>query len=653
MPVDLSRYLGLFVSEATDHLEALARDLVRLEREPTAEVVDSLFRHAHSVKGMSLSMGFEPIAALAHRVEDVVDAVRASPSVLDRPLVDLLLAAVDRMQSQVRAASAGAPPLADPQLLERLGVRLSQLRGSAVEAEPSEPPPPRPEAARRVEVRFQIAPTAQAPAVRAFLVQHRLSSLGTVENLQPPRELLRAGSVPDGRVVLELALHEDKDDDAVRALLAGIPELSSFEVGGEPSRRDDDEEEALFPGDGPSPTAAPEPPAKPIGHEPGRTVRVRAELLDHFLEMVGELLLATARIREVSRTVPEPSRPPLEEGVDRLHGLVKDLHDKVMGARMTPLSVVLDRLPRVARDVARRRGRDVELVLSGAETELDRAIVEELGDPLLHMLRNCIDHGIEDPDERLAAGKTAQGRVTIDVRRQRERVVVEMADDGRGMDGDALVKVAVARGLLTAEEASRLGPRDAFMLSCMPGVSTARDVSDISGRGVGMDAVKRAIENVGGTLEIDSERGKGTRFTLRLPLTVAVVKLLLVQVGDEVFGLPIAKVLGALEADEGQLWRRDGERVLAWGDGVLPVHALETLLELPASGSPPGPVRPYLVIEGESGRVALGVDRLLGQEEAVLKPLPRPLDRIFWLSGVTILGSGRPVFILDVPRLLV
>ncbi len=631
MPVDLSRYLALFVSEATDYLEAFSRELVHLEREPDAEVVDSLFRHAHSLKGMALSMGFEPIAALAHRVEDLVDAVRTQPSRIDRRLVDLLLAACDRMQSQVRATAAGAPPLPDPKLLEQLAEMLSGLREDAQVQVQGAPPAAVPV---RVEVRFRIAPSARAKAARAFLVQHRLAGLGTVERMEPALEALRSAEATVDEVRLELSLREGEDAESVRRLLAELPELDGFSVQ--------------------TPTGEPEPAApSPVGHEGGRMVRVRAELLDHFLEMVGELLLATAHIREVSRSVPENARPPLEEGVDRLHGLVKDLHEKVMTARMTPLSVVLDRLPRVARDVARRKGREVELLLRGAETELDRAIVEELGDPLLHLLRNCIDHGIEDPEERLAQGKPLQGRVTVDVRRERERVVVELEDDGRGMDPEALVQAALARGLLTPEEASRIGPREAFLLACMPGVSTARDVSDISGRGVGMDAVKRTIENVGGTLEIDSERGRGTRFTLRLPLTVAVAKLLLVQVGPEIYGLPIAKVLGALEAGDGQLWRRDGERVLAWGDGVLPVYGLESLLELPAREAKAGEVRPYVVVEGEAGRVALGVDRLLGQEEAVLKPLPRPLDQISWLAGVTILGSGEPVFILDVPRLLV
>jgi two-component system chemotaxis sensor kinase CheA len=385
---------------------------------------------------------------------------------------------------------------------------------------------------------------------------------------------------------------------------------------------------------------------------------VRTELLDYFLDTAGELLLATARIREVGKTLPgargsfegRGGHPQLEEAVDRLHGLVKDLHDKVMNARMTPLSVITDRLPRAARDIARRREREVDLVVTGAEIELDRAIIDDLADPLLHILRNCIDHGIEPPDERVTAGKGTAGRVLFSVRRHRERVIIDIEDDGRGMDPMKLKASAVTRGLITSETAARMTDKEALLLCCLPGVSTAKDVSEISGRGVGMDAVKRAIENVGGALEIESERGKGTRFVLKLPLTVAVVNLLLVSVGEEIFGVRIAKVLTALEVEPERLTQSREALMLPHGNALLPVFELSKLLEVPAP--PRIGVRPYVVMESETGKVALAVDRLLGQQEVVLKALSRPLDLVPGLSGVTILGTGRPVFILDIPRLL-
>jgi two-component system chemotaxis sensor kinase CheA len=379
---------------------------------------------------------------------------------------------------------------------------------------------------------------------------------------------------------------------------------------------------------------------------------VRTELLDYFLDAVGELILATARLREVGKAMPEAHRPPLDEGVDRLHAIVKDLHDKVMTVRMTPLSVVTERLPRAARDVARKLGKQVEVEIVGAEIEIDRAILEELGDPLVHVLRNAVDHGIEAPHLRQLAGKPAAGKVTVRARRERDRVLVEIADDGKGMDPAKLRAAAVARGLLGAEEAAALPDREALQLACHPGISTAEAVTDVSGRGVGLDVVKRTVEGLAGTLDIDSVPGAGTRFTFRLPLTVAVQPVLLVRVGEEVLGLPISKVHGAAQVDLDALDHSRGQPVLRWGDDLVPVHPLSRLLGFPDGAAGGGEDRAVVVAEGVDGRIGLAVDALLGQQEAVLKPLGPPLEAVPGLSAVTVLGNGRPVFILDVARLL-
>ncbi|MBM7113248.1 chemotaxis protein CheA [Archangium primigenium] len=685
MSMDMSRYLGLFLSEASEHLEGLGRDLVQLEREGAPAVVDSMFRHAHSVKGMASSMGFESIAVLAHRVEDLVDAIRQDPSRLERTLVDLLLSATDVMMAQVRCVADNKPPEDASALLGQLAEKVSRLTGQAPTAtrvlprmaseSPAPPPaapappervaastataqlstavaqavkaqpsaPAEPKRAARWSVHLRIATSCQTPGVRAFLMHKRLVGLGSLHDLRPGLDDLKAGRIPGGSIQLELESAEV--EEGIRKALRNVAEVELV---------------SLTPVAPPPPTPAPtSSPALAQGEaarsvatgaDGSRTVRVRTELLDHFLDTVGELLLATARLRELGKVLPEGSRPPIEEGVYRLHTLVKDLHDKVMSARMTPLSLITDRLPRAARDIARRKEREVDLVITGAEIELDRAILDELADPLLHLLRNCIDHGLEPAEERVAAGKPPRGKLQVSVRRVRDRVVLEMEDDGRGMNAARLKAAAVERGAISQEAAARMTDREAFMLSCLPGVSTAKDISEISGRGVGMDAVKRVVENVGGTLEIESELGRGSRFVLKLPLTVAVVQLLLVAVGEEVFGLPIAKVVGATEADGERLDRTRQVPLLPHGQGLLPVYALDELLGVAAP--PRTGVRPFVVMEADTGRVALAVDRLVGQEEAVLKPLSRPLDLLPGLSGVTILGSGRPVFILDVPRLL-
>jgi two-component system chemotaxis sensor kinase CheA len=378
-------------------------------------------------------------------------------------------------------------------------------------------------------------------------------------------------------------------------------------------------------------------------------VRVRAELLDQFLDALGELILASARIREVGKTIPEPFRPPLDEGVNRLHATVMDLHDKVMSVRMTPVASVFDRLPRAARDLARRTGKQVEVEIRGADIELDRSMLEAIADPLLHLLRNAVDHGLELPEARERAGKPPTGRIAVQARRDRDRVVIEISDDGRGMNADKLRRAAVARGALDETHVASLSEHEVWLLACLPGLSTAESVTEVSGRGVGMDAVKRSVEELGGALSISSTPGAGTGVTLRLPLTVAVQPVLLVKVAEEILALPISKVHGAVLAEVERLEQRHGTPVVTHHGVLVPVHDLGALLGF---GAPAGGLRSVVVADADGARIGLAVDALLGEEEAVLKPLAGPFERVGGLSAVTVLGNGRPVFVLDVQRLV-
>jgi len=661
--LDLSKYLPLFVSEAGEHLASYGKDLVKIEKgvsegADVGPIIDSLFRHAHSVKGMSASMELDGISKLAHKAEDLVDVFRKDPSRLDAAAVDDLLAAGDALQSMIQASAGGAKPDPDPAMMERLletarrcrsGERAPALRpappapaAAAPAPEPARAPEPaaaEPPQHRRLQVEVDIAPSCPVPAVRAFLVVKKLAGLGAVARSSPAVDDLKAGRIPGKR--LEVLIDTPEPIPVLERTLGQISDLAGVTI------------RTMDPSQAPAPAAAPAkaaPAAPDAALEALRTVRVRTEILDEFLDSVGELLLATARIRELGKTVPTPHRPGLLEGVDRLHAIVKDLHDKVMTVRMTPLALVTERLPRAARDVARKVNKQVEVQVQGAEIELDRAILEELSDPLMHLIRNAIDHGIEAPHLRLLAGKSATGHVTIQARRERDRVMLEVSDDGRGMDPAKLKAAAVSRGTLTPEAAAALSDREAMMLACLPGLSTAEAVTDLSGRGVGLDAVKRTVEAVGGTLEIDSTLGQGTHFTLRLPLTVAVQPVLLVRVGEEVLGLPIGKVHGAAQVALSALDRARGSPVLPYDGEMVPVHDLSRLLGFPeAQGRDE---RAVVVTEaGEGSRVGLAVDTLIGQQEAVLKPLGQPLENVAGISAVTVLGNGRPVFILDVQRL--
>ncbi len=646
---DTSRYLSLFISEATEHLDALGKELVRLEGGVTAEAIDSLFRHAHSVKGMAGSMGYEATTALGHRLEDLLDRVRSAPGRFDRSIADVVLQAIDALSGHVKAAAAGAPFPDASVVIGQLEAVTQSLRPgtslplSAPEAAPLLESTPTPESALppRWLVTLRVASHSAQPGVRGFLAYKRLSSLGNLFRCTPSIDEVKAGKVPGGTFSVEL---ESSEPEAV--VQKTVSQVADVEL------------VSLTRVAAPAPAPAPpteekpvEPDTRVVGQEPARTIRVRTELLDEFLDLAGELMLATAGVREVGRGLNEGARALLGESVDRLHGLVRGLHNKVMEARMTPVSVITDRLPRAARDIARRRGREIELILSGSEVLLDRAIVDELSDPVLHLLRNAIDHGVEPPEERRMRGKPPRGTVKLSVRRVSDRVLLEVADDGRGMDVERLKALAVERGLITADQAKDLPERDALLLSAAPGLSTATTVTDISGRGVGMDAVKRAVEAVSGTLEITSRRGLGTTFRISVPLTVAMVNLLLVGVGDDVYGLPIAKVAGVVETSRAALSHSQNVPVLQFGAAVVPALELSQVLEVPGRPHDVAAPSPFVVVDTDDGRVALAVDALLGQEEVVLKALTRPLDKVRGLAGVTVLGSGRPVFILDVARL--
>jgi two-component system chemotaxis sensor kinase CheA len=647
--MDLRKYLALFVTEAGEHLAGLAAELVRLEQcaragEPVGGLVDETFRRAHSVKGMAAAMEQDGIAAVAHGAEDLLGLVRGKDAAPGPEVIDLLLAACDAMQGMVARAGEGEAPAADGELLGRMEAALAAAVGAPA-ATPTPTPVPAstappipastpdldPRARRRVSVEVRVSDACPVPAVRGFLVLKKLAGLGGVVEAAPSLEDLRGGRIPDR--VLRVLLETAEPREAILRTLSQIADL------GEPVVRDEE----------PPAPPRPQPPPAPDRADPGRTLRVRTDLLDHCLDLVGELLLAAARIREVARTLPDEHRPRLDDEVDRLHGSVKDLHDRFMAVRMTPVALVTDPLPRAARDLARRTGKQVEVEVNGQSIEMDRALLDDLADPLLHLIRNAVDHGIEAPHLRQLAGKPPVGRITISARRERDRAVVEVQDDGRGMDPEKLRAAAIARGALDPAAAAGLGPRDCLLLACLPGVSTAVAVTDVSGRGVGMDAVKRTVEDVGGTLEIDSAPGAGTRIVLRLPLTVAVQPVLLVRVGAEVLGLPIAKVHGAAQVDVAALDRSHGAPVLPHDGRLVPVRELSDLLGFGEPGRGP---RAVVVADGEGAPVGLAVDALLGQQEAVLKPVAGPLERVAGLSAVTVLGNGRPVFILDVQRLL-
>jgi two-component system chemotaxis sensor kinase CheA len=378
-------------------------------------------------------------------------------------------------------------------------------------------------------------------------------------------------------------------------------------------------------------------------------VRVRSEVLDRFLSSVGEVILSSSQLRTAATAGGLLSRVGISAGFDRMERVVGELQRRALGLRTTPLLRVVETLPRLARDVARRSGKRVEVLLEGAELELDRAILDRLADPLAHLVRNAVDHGLEPPEARLAAGKPEAGFVAVSARRVRDAIRIEIADDGRGIDLAAVRARAVSAGLLHPDLADDLPPSELAALVFLPGLSTAETVSEVSGRGVGMDAAKTTIESLGGHIEIATEPGRGTTTALVVPITAAVQRVLLVDACGESVAVPIAKVERLLEVEAEAIERAGREAFLILeGEPMLVLDLGECL------GWGPSAERalvPLVIVELRGQFVALRVERLAGQQEIYVKPVPSLFAELRALAGLTVLGDGRPVFLLDVGQL--
>lgn len=644
--VDLNKYRELFISEAREILSGFQSQLIRFERgEGGAEAVHEMFRGAHSLKGMAASMGYEDFAALAHALEDLASGARDDGH-LSTEAIDLLLEGADALEAAVTALVQGAEEATCqcPDLIERVRAWVKDNRkgkknatyavATSAPAKVSSPasgaatgPKGNPAAGQqRWVVRF--SPEAKAPQVRAFMLHRELEKSLTVVDMQPNLADLRAGHFPDRRLLLIV-----QGDDA--GIKNGLQLAKSFT----------DVIEVKLPS--PAPSAEKKAEAKPERRDvAGRVVRVRAEILDEFIDSVGELLRARDRLRQLSQRL---DLPELYDISDELISLTKDLHDKVMMARMTPLSVLTERLPRVVRDLSRRDGRTVELQIEGAEIEMDRALIDELHSTLLHIVRNAVDHGHEGIKQRRHAGKSEALVVAVRARRLRDQVLIDVEDDGRGMDPKAIAAAAIEKGLLDQAGAASLSDSEALALICTPGFSTASEVTDVSGRGVGMDAVRTSLTRLGGDLQIRSKLGVGTRFTLRLPLTMAIIGVMIVEAGGERFAIPTNRISHARDFFASELSANMAEQILRIDGEMHHFFDLAQLLGYPAGVLQGGTV---VLVEDSGILSALRVERIVGMQDVVVKPLGEPLAKLDFLAGAALLGGGEPVFILDIGRLV-
>jgi len=637
--MDIAQYLPMFMAEAREHLQELNLAVVRVEESPDdRETVDEIFRIAHSLKGMSATMGFEGMASLTHHMEDVFELLKQRRGGLDRAAIDVLLECLDALEAAVDSIEADGAEHLDPAALnDRLKALVRAPETAAGDTAAAGPEPAELAAvavaagARAVHVVATLTADALMPAVRAYMVLAAVAGHGELVASAPHHDDVEGF---DGREV-QAWLASDHEAEAVLATVRGVADVADAVVTemAAPAAEPVVAEPAT-----PAPAAEPDRPAAP--KKAAATVRVDAERLDALMHSMGELVVHRTLVESLAA---EAGVPGLTQAMQELTRSSQALQAMVMQVRMIPVDAVFMRFPRLVRDLSAKLGKDVELKLVGKDTELDRTVVEALGDPLVHLIRNSLDHGLEPPADRAAAGKPSTGTLEISARHAGGNVVIEVRDDGRGIDPAKVGRRAVERGLITAETAAALDGRGAAELLFQPGFSTAEVTSDISGRGVGMDAVRTMIRELGGEVTLTSEVGQGTMAQIRLPLTLAIMSALLVEADGEPYAIPLDRVERTLRLADQTVRSVAGQRMLVLRDGVLPLlDGASALGALPAAGA-----EHAVIVRGQDRRLALAVTRLVGQRELVTRPLPSGVAGSAAVSGGAVLSDGRIALIVD------
>lgn len=630
--MDLARYAELFLTESREHLSAINHLLLELERSPNAtEPVTAIFRAVHTIKGMSATMGYTAVAELSHELETLLDRVRQGKVKVTPELLDTCFAAADALERAIEDGAQGGSGGTEADV-EPLMARLRALAGAGKEKSGKATTAPSVREATGQLVTVHLEADTPLKGARAFLIVKRAESLGAVHDVVPSVKALQAEQFDRS---FTLRIDTVADRATIERTIRSVGSVEQVTVQSAGAAATPESSEALS-----APRQAPEPAGRPARH-----VRMDLRRLDNMMNLIGELVITRGRLDQLARQIDDPS---LVETMDQATRLISELQDEIMLSRMVPVWQVFDRFPRLVRDAARSSGKEVELVVEGKDIELDRSMLDEIGDPVVHLLRNAIDHGIESPAERQAKGKPPVGRLTLSASRERSSVVVRVTDDGRGIDRAKVLEKARKMGLLEDGRAE-LTDDELIRLIGKPGFSTADKVTDLSGRGVGIDVVYTRVRALGGSVEIKTAAGVGTTVTMRLPVTLAIVRALLARVDQETYAVPITHVRETVSLDRTRPRAVRGAEVLPLRDDVLPLTRFRQLVDLPADDARGTQV---IVLEAGDRRLGLVVDELTGQQDIVVKQFDAVRGGTTIFSGATILPDGSPALILDVGSLL-
>ncbi|MFS0856863.1 MULTISPECIES: chemotaxis protein CheA [Paenibacillus] len=685
--MDMNQYLSMFIDESNDHLQSLNENMLQLEGSPEdLGIVQVIFRSAHTLKGMAATMGFEDLASLTHKMENVLDLVRNEKLKMQDFIFDTLFKSLDALENMVQDITGGGEGKADVssivaslQAIEsgewtggtapvaEANQSSSTVTPSAVELDEfqySVLDQSIAEGHRVLYIEVLVSEQSQLKGVRAYMVFDLLERSGeivksfpTVQDIEQEKfersfslyyittkeaqelekGIMSISEIESAKVIQldQETLQQMTNQAAATAEVEAAPVPAPVDASPEPNSSSKEEPKKPVV----TKTAAPKQAAAP-----SRTIRVDIERLDVLMNLFSELLIDRSRLEQLAS---ETGNNDLSDTVAHLSRVSTDLQNIVLKLRMVPVDTVFNRFPRMIRDLAKTLDKKIDLVITGAETELDRTVIDEIGDPLVHLLRNAVDHGVESIAERVAAGKPELGTVNLRAFHSGNHVFIEIEDDGKGIYRDNLLRTAVKRGVVTEEQGAKMSDDEVNQLLFAPGFSTADKISDISGRGVGLDVVKSKITSLGGNVTIHSTPGKGTNFSVQLPLTLSIIAAMLVRLGSEKYAVPLSSIVETAIVQREQVRNIHGNKMITFRESLIPYLSLSEVFGVPDFNDADEQETEIVVIRKGERLAAVAVEEFIGQSEIVLKSMGTYLPAIEGISGATILGDGQVALILD------
>ncbi|MQR96502.1 chemotaxis protein CheA [Fictibacillus phosphorivorans] len=670
--MEMTQYLDIFIEESKEHLQSINQQALLLEKSPgELSIVNEIFRSAHTLKGMSATMGYEDLANLTHCMENVLDAIRNNKLEVSSSVLDVLFASLDHLEAMVVEISEGGSGKRDVtdtvkelealekgEITQTIQAESKKEAGSLQDYDQYEKQiiiQSKEQGFHAYELSISLREDCILKAARVYMVFEVIEQIGEIIKTLPAVDMLETEQFGT-HFTLSILTKESAEN--VKERILKVSEIDAVEVidikadqlnissnsENEENKNNKLEHQEVSP----QPVKNGEAQQASNTSSSGKTIRVNIERLDQLMNLFEELVIDRGRLEEISKSLKSLE---LNETVERMSRVSGDLQNIILTMRMVPVEQVFNRFPRMIRGLAKDLGKKVNLEIVGAETELDRTVIDEIGDPLVHLLRNSIDHGIENPEVRSSKGKNETGTIYLRAFHSGNHVFIEIQDDGAGINKQKVLRKAIENGILTKEMSENLTDKQCFELLFASGFSTADVVSDISGRGVGLDVVKNKIESLGGSIAVDSTEGSGTIFSIQLPLTLSIMSVMLVEISREKYAIPLSSIIETAIIRQEDILSAHNQKVIDFRGKVVPLVNMKDIFEVPGSTESNLHV-PVVVVRKGDKMAALVVDSFIGQQEIVLKSLGQYLTSVFAISGATILGDGQVALILDCNALI-